>query len=511
MRLKRSDIVIKHNHPEQPPAVTVADPVFANPNSYDSLRAVLRKIGEDAGIRRYGGTQRYWTVVCCDGLPYHLCMKLIQQTFTCSKCKESIFGNKLMSTHVKNKCPGASVFREFDWVLLKIGGGHYEANMMKAFMELNWEPFMSNLCHTLSFQSPLAQQSAKRCDDHHKTWAIFVTFHLATLKELVVVYVRSCVAESEDPTPSGFIEFAHKRRHIPNFSYMYDQVCKYSQAIINFRMGTRRNNSQLIWSAKHTFKDVFHGRNHPIYSLIEINDTLLHNVAPQLVQDFLNQNSAFSKSGDKSKGQDADYILEETNQETKQWIPKGVPEDETWRQVCRNLPHLKVMNTKIEELTGVSRNAMHGYRKLEVSAGVHAWRCRLRETGYLQTDELQHTTMSGEPLHPRLSSFRTLAAGKRANHISALFDKDVVEDTKPVFITQKEETEKMSIEKNTIQQIKKKICDTISTLIEAEEDKVYFFQKYESVKGQKKAELIKLFYEIENHHKNQSRPVIMDD
>ena len=169
---------------------------------------------------------------------------------------------------------------------------------------------------------------------------ILFTFHLATLKEFVVVYVRTCVAENEDPTPSGF-KFAHKHRHIPNFSYMYDQVCKYSQAIISFRMGTRRNNSQLIWSAKHTFKDVFHGRNHPIYSLIEINNTLLNDVTPQPVQDFLNQNSAFSKSGDKSKGQDTDYILEETNQETKQWIPKGVPEDETWCQVCRNLPHFK--------------------------------------------------------------------------------------------------------------------------------------------------------------------------
>ena len=45
---------------------------------------------------------------------------------------------------------------------------------------------------------------------------------------------------------------------------MYDQITKYSQSILNFRMGIRRNNQQLIHSAKWMSKGLFHGRKHPI-------------------------------------------------------------------------------------------------------------------------------------------------------------------------------------------------------------------------------------------------------
>ena len=32
--------------------------------------------------------------------------------------------------------------REFDWIFLLTGEGHYEMNLMKSFMELNWNVFM---------------------------------------------------------------------------------------------------------------------------------------------------------------------------------------------------------------------------------------------------------------------------------------------------------------------------------------------------------------------------------
>ncbi len=61
--------------------------------------------------------------------------------------------------------------------------------MYKSFMELNWPVFMSELCSTLSFKSPLAQASAKICDDTHKSWAILLACYLGGLKELIVPYV----------------------------------------------------------------------------------------------------------------------------------------------------------------------------------------------------------------------------------------------------------------------------------------------------------------------------------
>lgn len=35
---------------------------------------------------------------------------------------------------------------EFDWVILRIGNGHFEKNMCKTFVELNWDVFFSELC-----------------------------------------------------------------------------------------------------------------------------------------------------------------------------------------------------------------------------------------------------------------------------------------------------------------------------------------------------------------------------
>ena len=495
---------VTHNHPEVPPDVIVSDPAFVNPNSYESLTAVLRKIGQDAGITRYGGNKRSWMIVCCDGLPYHLCMKLIKETWICRKCSECIFGSEKMDNHLQHTCKHSSAYREFDWVLLKIGGGHYEMNMFKSFVELNWEPFLSDLASTLSFKSPLAQLSAKRCDDTHKTWALLLTFHIATLQELVLEYVRDCLAEDSTPTPSGFDKYARGKHHIPNFYYTYDQVRKYSQAMLNFRIGMRRNNADLIRSAKYTFQGVFHGRSHPIYSIIEINDSLQYQVAPPPIKAFLDKHASISRSGDESKGQDADFILEEINKETKSWIPRGVPDDDTWQRVCRNLPHLRSIKTKMAELTNTAGTARDGYRDLDIEPGVHAWRIRLRETRYLLGNNEQHTSISGKPLHANLVKFRVLADGKRSNHISALFDDETVEDTKPVFITQKEETEAMSVERNTIAQIKEKISQAIPELVENDDDQKYFFGKYDQVKNKKKAELVKLYYEIQNYHGEQT-------
>ena len=53
-----------------------------------------------------------------------------------------------------------------------------------------------------------------------------------------------------------------------------EQVCIYSQAIINLRYGIRRNNSDLVNSAKFHLNDLFFGRHHVHYQNIAIFDTL---------------------------------------------------------------------------------------------------------------------------------------------------------------------------------------------------------------------------------------------
>ena len=60
---------IQLNHPIQILEVTVGEPTFVNPNSYQKCTEVLKKIGRKAGIERYGGKKRQWVIIECDGLP----------------------------------------------------------------------------------------------------------------------------------------------------------------------------------------------------------------------------------------------------------------------------------------------------------------------------------------------------------------------------------------------------------------------------------------------------------
>ena len=55
-----------------------------------------------------------------------------------------------------------------------------------------------------------------------------------------------------------------------NFTYQVNKVITYAQAIINYRMGIRRNNQLLFQSAMYKIPDLFHGRNHPFYQIIEV-------------------------------------------------------------------------------------------------------------------------------------------------------------------------------------------------------------------------------------------------
>ena len=143
------------------------------------------------------------------------------------------------------------------------------------------------------------------------------------------------------PAPRGYMEYANSKCHIPNFIYMHEQVLVYGLAIVTFWMGIRRNNINLVFSAKDKFKGVFFGRHHPIYANIEIHDTLQHHLFSKLLREQLSQVTSFSVSGDKSKGQDADFALEEVNRESKSWMLHGVPDDKVWLTVCHNLDLLK--------------------------------------------------------------------------------------------------------------------------------------------------------------------------
>jgi hypothetical protein len=171
---------------EEPPLVVVGDSVDVNPNSYDTLRKVLRSIGKQANVRRYHeGCQenhehREWLSVVCDGSPY------------------TIISN------IRNE-------DEFNWVVLRPGGGHFEINMIRSYFELNWEVFMKPLASLMCFRTEAALNYAKKAHDHHKLWDLFTIIMNAAADEMIYPYVKECRENNATPTVGNYYNYAPTR------------------------------------------------------------------------------------------------------------------------------------------------------------------------------------------------------------------------------------------------------------------------------------------------------------
>lgn len=253
--------------------LTLVDPVFVNPNSYDSIVTVLRHIGKVAGVKWYGGEEREWVSVCCDGLPYSIVLRVTQEYITCAECKEGFMGVDNFESHAFSKHDGnVKHIREFDWVMLTTGDGHYEMNLMKTFFELNWDVCLKALAQKMGWNSELALKCAKNCYDNHKTWQILMIYHFGMLCELILPYVNECQVNATEPTAEGYLQYAKTGEFDVNYMYLFEMTTRYSQGIFNLRAGIRGNNSLLVQSAKMMTRGRFHGRNHPKYQLIEMTE-----------------------------------------------------------------------------------------------------------------------------------------------------------------------------------------------------------------------------------------------
>ncbi|XP_063404446.1 uncharacterized protein LOC134687918 [Mytilus trossulus] len=340
---------VSTNH-KGPTAVSMGMPTFQNPNSSESVAMILRHIGMQAGIKRYGkDNDRDWTFVCCDGRPHSLFQKILNEAVICTHCinnkacsdKASFTSKEEYTQHHKRQhsdLPSAYQ-KEFDWLYLRIGGGHFEMNAVKAFFELNWIPYLEKMCELMGFNSPNAKNFAKTCKDHHVAWQLLLTFHTSAMREMVIPFIKHIEKNQGDSSAANFISFYKTvLSHIPRHQYLHLQVCRFSQALINLRMGMRRNNAKIVASAKFHLKELFYGRHHPHYQSIELFDTVQYNTMPNVVKTIWDNNISFTVSGDSSKGQDLDFLLEEKNKNVKQYLPSGsIPSDETWKAICCNL------------------------------------------------------------------------------------------------------------------------------------------------------------------------------
>ena len=281
--------------------------------------------------------------------------------------------------------------------------------------------------------------------------------------------------------------------------YLLEMTTIYSQSIINFRMGIRRNNSLLVQSAKLMSRGLFHGRNHPRYQCIEIVDSMQRELMPEEMTYFVESHESMSKTGDKSRGQGFDFILEELNKEIKVWMHRGVPTDNMWLSVCRNHDFLKSIRETL--LNSVSVSKENATKKLNLEAGIEDWRVCLRDVAYLTKHSLLHTSVSGKTLHPELIQFTDRAKRKRAHRVIETFmDQDPPDDItikQPVFVTNEEAEKYEKLENQSNAAIEKLIISMIDSVPD-DCVKSVLQQKYQKeIRRKKKSVLISFFHEVE--------------
>lgn len=112
-------------HPKHAIKVSAGDPVFVNPNSFDSMKEVFRRIGTSCRVSRYhpgDPDARVWVSVTMDGLPYLVSTQVIQNVLICTECGGEVLKRDVskhcVEVHQGQRC---KCVQEFGWVVLRIG------------------------------------------------------------------------------------------------------------------------------------------------------------------------------------------------------------------------------------------------------------------------------------------------------------------------------------------------------------------------------------------------------
>ncbi|XP_069122376.1 uncharacterized protein [Argopecten irradians] len=153
---------VSSGHVGAKPKVTMGDPCFENPCSYESVQKVFDHISDlcdlDSGAHS-------WTFVGCDGLPYTLGSRILENVFRCPDCPREFEDECDFSAHRDDFEHGGNVSlhhcRKYKNIILLPGLGHYEINMVKAVFKLLWPVCIVDLAKMLEFKTTKALASCE--------------------------------------------------------------------------------------------------------------------------------------------------------------------------------------------------------------------------------------------------------------------------------------------------------------------------------------------------------------
>ena len=221
--------------------VQLGEVIDAMPNSYASCRTILEQLRTAAGV----DTVRQWVSVGCDGQPFDIIRKLIDNSLQCNLCgdqlsPEDVDGHQ-QEKHQDELCNPKKIY---DWVLLRPGLGHIEMNSIKVLFRILWVPILRHVAGQLGFKSGPAQSFIQNCGNNHVSWQLVCVLRDAVCKELAVPFVRECLSQGIRPEAAGFINWTTQVVN-NNYSLMF-KLMDLVVALSMMRAGIRRNNADAM-------------------------------------------------------------------------------------------------------------------------------------------------------------------------------------------------------------------------------------------------------------------------
>ncbi|XP_062590244.1 uncharacterized protein LOC134251839 [Saccostrea cucullata] len=359
--------------------------------------------------------------------------------------------------------------------------------MTKALFKLLWDVCLMELAKMLGFKSPKALAACQAAHDHHKSWQILEIFLFAMSGELLVPYVRQALEKKETPSVEGFLA----SNKTPNAALMAKIVFDHSLALHVFRAGVRRNNTEVILCSRSKFSPLFFGLNMPFYMEAFVRDSLIRIQCPPAVNEFMRKNETYTVTGNESKGEGGDFVLENLNRKSKSFMPPGLPTDEKWLTISRNIDKLDEIRLNMQTIMGLTDKDSEYTYAYDISEEISAFRHIIRERKYLQKQSL--TTLSNKPLDSAFLHFAEHAQENKDSHYTHIQTHALSSRLKhtPIFIFQEHR------EKHT--NIANKTKAEISTHIETQLDTLKshtLSQKWKKVKNLKKSVLLEFLKEL---------------
>ncbi|KAJ8310200.1 hypothetical protein KUTeg_012065 [Tegillarca granosa] len=303
--------------------------------------------------------------------------------------------------------------------------------------------------------------------DHHKSWQILEIFLHSMADELLVVYCRHELKNDVSPTVRGFYKFIEEAKN-PNYLFLCNAIFTYCLALHIFRAGVRRNNASVIDAALYKFSPLFYGLNMPFYMETYLRDRVVREQSPAPVKDFLQENATFSVSGNISKGEGGDFVVENRNRKVKKCLPSGLPTENKWLSVYRNIDRLDKVRTNTCSIFAIAEEDPDYMYEYDLTTEKTEFRKFVRKNGYLKNplQLCKHTTMSAKSLDENLVTFNETSLDNQTAFYEMCKNNKMSCKKKftPVFILADDRKKYDDVANKTKQELVKIVEDNLSSL-----------------------------------------------